>query len=211
MTSAAESCSVDAAYFEALYAADPDPWGFASSPYETAKYAATLAALPRARYRSGFEIGCSIGVLTARLAEQCDALLAVDYSERALTLAADRCKELPHVSLECMAVPAEFPTGPFDLVVVSEVGYYLSRADLLALRRCVDEALIPGGHLLLAHWTQRIEDCPLSGDEVHSLFLEPGGGDLRHVASHRAPGYRLDLLERGAGRLQAGPHPLGGG
>lgn len=197
MTSAAarlESVAPD--YFEQLYAADPDPWGFATSPYETAKYAATLAALPRRRYRSAFEIGCSVGVLTASLAARCDALLAVDYSERALALASDRCNELGHVSLERMAVPDEFPEEPFDLIVLSEVGYYLSRADLLALRGRIDASLVPGGHLLLAHWTQRIEDCPLSGDEVHALFLEPAADDLRHAASLRAPGYRLDLLER---------------
>jgi hypothetical protein len=60
--------SLRADYFRRLYAADPDPWAFATSSYERATYDATLAALPCPRYRAGFEIGCSIGVLTRDLA-----------------------------------------------------------------------------------------------------------------------------------------------
>jgi hypothetical protein len=63
-------------YFDAIYQRDPDPWQFATSEYEAGKYRATLAALPRKHYRNGFEVGCSIGVLTRMLAERCDDLLA---------------------------------------------------------------------------------------------------------------------------------------
>jgi hypothetical protein len=37
------------AYFDNVYAADSDPWKFASSAYERDKYAATLAAFPKPR------------------------------------------------------------------------------------------------------------------------------------------------------------------
>jgi hypothetical protein len=70
--------TLEPAYFDNVYAADSDPWKFASSAYERDKYAATLAAFPKPRYASAFEIGCSIGVLTSALAPRCDALLAVD-------------------------------------------------------------------------------------------------------------------------------------
>jgi hypothetical protein len=56
--------------FEALYHGNPDPWNFVGSAYERARYAATLAALPKSSYTSAFEPGCSIGELTARLAKQ---------------------------------------------------------------------------------------------------------------------------------------------
>ncbi|MFE7421819.1 hypothetical protein [Rhodococcus sp. NPDC057529] len=59
-------------YFDAMYAASPDPWGFGDRWYEQRKYALTLAALPRPRYRRAFEPGCSIGILTAALAHRCD-------------------------------------------------------------------------------------------------------------------------------------------
>ena len=72
-----EPGSLPAGYFEALYAAAPDPWDFEGSDYERGKYAATLAALPQPRYARALEVGCSIGVLTALLAPRCDRLLAV--------------------------------------------------------------------------------------------------------------------------------------
>ena len=183
--------SLPPSYFEAIYAADPDPWRFERSEYEAAKYAATLAALPRPRYRSAFEIGCSIGVLTERLAARCDALLSVDVAERPLRQAAQRCRHLPAVRFALMRVPRELPDGPFDLIVLSEVGYYWSARELALARRGLAERLVSGGHLLLVHWTQAT-DYPLTGDQVHEAFLR---GGLRHLLARREASYRLDLLE----------------
>ena len=184
-----------AAFFEAKFRADPDPWGFATSPYELAKYAATLAALPHRRYRSALEIGCANGVLTRQLAARCDTLLAVDYAENALARARARCHDRPWLSFARCAVPEQFPAGRFDLIVLSEVGYYLSTPQLCGLRTRMVAALPPGGHVLLVHWTPRIEDRPLTGDGVHAL-LRRDEPRLRHVTGGRAPNYRLDLLER---------------
>ena len=82
--------SLDGAYFDRLYAASDDPWGFSTRWYEHRKYALTLAALPAPHYDSALEIGCSVGVLTALLAGRCTALLALDPSVRALAQARTR-------------------------------------------------------------------------------------------------------------------------
>lgn len=192
--------SLQPAYFDAVYAARADPWNFEGSDYERAKYVATMAALPMPRYLSGFEIGCSIGVLTAQLADRCDRLLAVDVSAVALAAAQRRLAARAHVRIEKMAAPGRFPAGHFDLVMLSEVGYYWSPADLaLASRRIVD-ALSPGGHLVLVHWTPRVADYPLDGDDVHAHFLDlaEASDRLRHLAGSRAACYRLDVFERAA-------------
>ncbi len=191
--------SLPPAYFDDVYAANADPWGFETSPYEAAKYAATLAALPRARYASAFEAGCSIGVLTERLAARCDRLLAVDVAEAALALARARLAEVPNVTVERRVLPDDFPDSPddgapFDLVLVSEVGYYFSEPDLARFRTHCAGALIPGGTLLLVHWTPPVPDYPITGDAVHDAFLADPA--FRHVSGSRAPEYRLDLLER---------------
>lgn len=192
------SSSLGGEYFEAVYGADADPWGFETSPYEAAKYEATLAALPAPRYADAFEIGCSIGVLTARLAARCDRLLAVDLVPAVLARAAARCASLPQARFAQMSVPSAFPDLTFDLILLSEVGYYWSRADLDRARRLIVDALCPGGHLILVHWTPFVHDYPLTGDEVHEAFLGGEGGSdrLLHLEGLRAEHYRLDAFER---------------
>src|ERR1700677_2434497 len=118
-------------YFDALYTADPDPWNFGTSPYERAKYALTLDALPKPRYRSALEVGCSIGVLTRSLASRCDAVVAIDAAPTPLVEARRRCADLPGVRFEQMFVPDEWPDGDFELILLSEVVYYLSREDVV--------------------------------------------------------------------------------
>lgn len=188
--------SVPASYFEAMYEASPDPWGYEIRAYETNKYRATLAALERRRYETALEIGCSIGVLTARLAQRCESLLAVDVSSRALERARERCCHFPGVRFERMVVPGQYPAGSFDLVVVSEVGYYWSREDLLQARELIVAGLVHGGHLLLVHWTPPIDDAPLTGDTVHDVFA--ADGELEQRVNRREATYRLDLFERRA-------------
>ncbi|MBT2558656.1 methyltransferase domain-containing protein [Hymenobacter sp. ISL-91] len=185
-------------YFDKVYEANQDPWDFATSPYEQEKYAATLAALPRSHYARAFEIGCSLGILTARLAPRCGYLLAVDVAEAALQQARQRCANLPQVALQLLRVPDEFPDGQFDLILVSEVGYYWNPADLARAADQLLAALPAGGQLVLVHWTPPVHDYPLTGDAVHEFFLEKAtpNGPLRHLHGQRHEKYRLDVLER---------------
>ena len=188
--------SLSPSYFEALYHTNVDPWGFETSEYEANKYAATLAALPKERYRSAFEIGGSIGVLTAKLANRCDSLLSVDVSELAQNRAIARCQALPQVRFQLMRVPEQYPEEMFDLTLVSEVGYYWSWEDLKKSQRYMLDHLESGGNLLLVHWTLYAQDYPLSGDEVHDSFLALPSSELKHLQGYRAEQYRLDLFER---------------
>jgi len=185
-------------YFEHLYRSDPDPWGFATSDYEREKYAATLAVLPRQHFVRGFEVGCSIGVLTRQLAARCDALVAVDVAETALAQARERCAGLDGVRIARMAVPGEWPDGGFDLVLFSEVLYYLGPsggADGIAeaARRTL-ACLQPGGAVLLVNW-RGPTDGACSGEEAADRFIASCGGKLRHARLDRAERYRLDVLE----------------
>ena len=190
--------SLTPAYFDSLYSTDADPWKFQTSAYEAEKYAATLAALPKARYRSALEIGGSIGVLTEKLAARCDSLLSVDVSEMAQQQAIDRCRSLSHVRFQLMQVPHAYPQEQFDLTVLSEVGYYWCWEDLKQAQQLIVQHLEPGGHLLLVHWTPYAAyyDNPLSGDEVHESFLALPSTQMKHLTGNRADKYRLDLFER---------------
>ena len=188
------SSSLQPGYFDALYSREPDPWQFETSAYEAAKYDATLDALPQERFVSGLEVGCSIGVLTARLASRCNELLALDVSEQALDQARNRCRDFPHVQFEKGQVPQDWPDGRFDLIVLSEVLYYLDKDDLdrLATRACL--SLVPGGTVLMVHWLGET-DYPLSGDVAVEHFTRRL--ERRPVHSFRQarePEYRLDCL-----------------
>ena len=196
MPSQPNSASLNPDYFEQMYAADPDPWDFETSEYEAKKYADTIAALPKDCYRSAFEIGGSIGVLTEKLSDRCDQLLSIDVSERAQARAKERCKHLPQVEFAVMQVPHQYPDRRFDLTLVSEVGYYWGEADLKLAQQQIAQHLEPQGHLLLVHWTPYVEDYPLTGDEVHEAFLQQVGETYRSLISRRENRYRLDLLER---------------
>jgi cyclopropane fatty-acyl-phospholipid synthase-like methyltransferase len=158
-------------YFDALYTADPDPWKFAASPYERDKYTLTLNAMPKPRYRSALEVGCSIGVLTRSLASRCDTLIAIDAAQTPLLEARRRCADLPGVRFEHMFVPDQWPDGVFELILLSEVVYYLSRDDVGRLAAKVINSLPKGGSVILVHWTG-LTNYPLSGDEAADLFIE---------------------------------------
>ncbi|MGV0023956.1 class I SAM-dependent DNA methyltransferase [Phormidesmis priestleyi] len=186
--------SLTPGFFKALYQANPDPWNFKTSAYEAQKYAATIAALVKPRYRSAFEIGGSIGILTEQLADRCEAILSIDVSDIAQSQAIQRCQHLPQVRFQLMCVPEAFPSEQFDLVVLSEVGYYWCPQDLSKAQQQILDHLEPKGHLLLVHWIVDAEVLPLTGDQVHESFLSLP--DLRHLGGDRTEQYRLDLFER---------------
>ncbi len=188
------SHSLNAKYFDEVYAARKDPWDFETSEYERDKYAHTLESLPRERYATAFEFGCSIGVLTAQLALRCDSLLSVDISEAALQQARERCANLPQVELRRMSLPAEFPDGKFGLILVSEVAYYLSRPDLESLADKLATHQEPEADLVLVHFTPLVPDYPATGDQVHEYFL--ARSEWGRVGGSRQERYRIDVLRR---------------
>ena len=160
------STSVPPAYFEAMFAGNDDPWSFRTRWYETRKRAMTLASLPRARYRHAFEPGCANGELSAELAARCDRLLIADGTQRAVAIARRRVSSLSQVEVMQAWVPDDWPQHIFDLVVISELGYFLSPDALEKLIRKVRASLQPGGTVLACHWRQPIDGCAFDGDEV---------------------------------------------
>lgn len=182
-------------YFEDLYAADPDPWRFATSDYERDKYATTLSTLPKEHYGSALEVGCSIGVLTRELATRCDALVAIDAAATPIEAARERCADRPGVRFARMTVPGEWPEGRFDLILLSEVVYYLDAGDVRRLARRVEASLAEGGDVLLIHWTG-LTNYPLSGDEASKIFLGEVAGFTTLLRQERHEQFRLDLVGR---------------
>lgn len=191
-----EKKSLDEKYFADVYAANDDPWDFTTSEYEAKKYDATLKALSRERYENAFEIGCSIGILTEKLAAKCEKILAVDVSEKALAQAGKRCENLRKIEFQKMSVPQEFPDATFDLILISEVGYYLAPADWQTAMEKIFAHLDENGQIALVHWLPPVHDYPQTGDEVHDSFAGFAAGKMQRVNEKREENYRLDVWEK---------------
>ena len=116
---------VSTAFFDQLYEQNPDPWAFRERWYEQRKRALTLASLPRQHYGSIYELGCANGELSAGLAQRTDRLLCCDAAARAVELAQQRLSHCPNVEVRQSRLPADWASGRFDLIVLSELGYYL--------------------------------------------------------------------------------------
>jgi LmbE family N-acetylglucosaminyl deacetylase/protein-L-isoaspartate O-methyltransferase len=179
-------------YFDKVYEESDDPWGFETSDYERGKYQHTIQSLPEEQYAKALEIGCSIGVLTKMIAEHCETLISIDISEKALEVAKKRLADEPKVTFRVAAIPDGFPDGMFDLIIMSEVGYYLSLRDLKKTITLIEQQLNVGGTLIIVHWTHYVKDYPLTGDEVHECFAE---SKLSHLHGDRTKDYRLDVYQ----------------
>lgn len=184
--------------FDALYAENIDPWGFTTSAYEREKYQATLAALPRARYRRALEAGCSIGELTRLLSDRCDRLLAVDVSEVALAEARRRNADRSNITYVRGELPQDWPEGEFDLIVVSEVLYFLTCREIVELAGRVGRALTPRGDCIVVNYRGLIESG-LQGEAAAGVFADEcralGCYGLRLPTPNQ---YRLDLITKSA-------------
>lgn len=176
-------------YFEDKYQGDIDPWRFRSSDYEREKYQATINALSRPRYARALEVGCSIGVLTGLLAPRCEAVIAIDASATAIAAAQENAPG--NVTLEVGTLPQDFPSGPFDLIVLSEVLYYFVETDLQRVAALCLDALAPGGEIILCHWLGET-NYPLTGTAASDLFAKAIAVRLPTRVPVRDEVYRLE-------------------
>jgi SAM-dependent methyltransferase len=187
---AAQFSTTSQAFFDSLYQKSRDPWSFATSTYETGRYDAIVQALRGRSFHRAFEPGCSIGVLTERLAAFCRTVEAIEISPVAADEARRRTGHLPGVKIECKSLPEAIPDGVFDLIVFSEIGYYFDEIELDQLCRRLLSHLSGGGVFLAAHWLGHSPDHLLSGDRVHQILgLQP---ELRLDLADRYSGFRLD-------------------
>jgi SAM-dependent methyltransferase len=178
--------------FEALYRADPDPWDYQTSEYERVKYDATVEACGPGPYAHALELGSSIGVLSERLLAVCRRLTSLDGSPTAVAAARSRLAGRPDVSVLLGAIPEAIPDGPFDLVVASEILYYLKPASLRVTLERLRETMADGARLVAVHWRPAGAERPLSAAQVHRrLRAQPW---LAVADAAETDHYLLDVL-----------------
>ncbi|KKB64332.1 hypothetical protein WM40_07155 [Robbsia andropogonis] len=167
MQEAEHQSPFDSHYFAACYAASADPWKIEKGWYEERKRAVLLASLPKPRYHRAYEPGCGTGVLTRSLAARCDRLLASDGAQAALDIARTHPEAPPHVDWQSMTLGQEWPEGRFDLIVLSEVAYYLSNDALTSVIGMLKDALLPEATVACCHWCHPFQGAPTVGVDLH--------------------------------------------
>jgi len=181
-----------------LHEQQTDPWGTESRWYEQRKRDLVLAMLPTPQFQVALEVGCSTGALAEALAGRAARVVAVDRSVAALAAARRRFREEPRVSVLELDVPREWPQDlELDLVVVSEVGYFLSPAELDALVERIVATLAPGGVVVLCHWRHEVEGWVLGADDVHRRFEDSRLPPLSATYRDRDVEIRVHADERG--------------
>ena len=178
----------------------PDPWAY-DSDYETVKFEQTLALLPQSRVTDALEIACAEGHFTARLAPRVGHLTAVDISSRALARARVRCSDHHNIVFQRLDLNADDMPGSFDLIVCSEVLYFVR--DLASVVGRILAHIRPGGFLLTAHSRVLIDEPDGIGfawnqacgveTVAKTIGVQPGIALRREL---RTPLYRVLLYQR---------------
>lgn len=182
--------------FETRYRANPDPWSYENSDYECEKYAATLRACGDGPFVNALELGGSIGVFSALLAPRCGALTTIDIAPTAVRIAVRRLVDWPNVHVVSGPIPDAIPPESYDLVVASEILYYLSPGELAQTLQTLRDRMASEGRsrLVAVHWRPPGAERPFTAAQIHArlraqAWLEP-------VRRWATDGYLLDVLER---------------
>lgn len=176
---------IDPEGFELLFRSTIDPWNYRGSPFEAFKRRVLMRACGLRPHGRGLELACANGETTRLLARRCLRLLAVDASPTAVAAAGARTADLPSVTISIATLPATLPRGPFDLIVVSEIAYYLSENDLRILIDGVGEALAPGGRVVVVHHLRRFDDAAQVPWRAQATIRRTFDRSLRPVFAER--------------------------
>jgi len=179
--------AVNSLQLEAIYAQNDDPWNFRTSPYERAKFSATREALFRDAYASALELGCGNGELARHLAPLCASYTGLDAVETALAAAR---RAVPQGSFVQGYLPCILPEGHHDLIIVSEVLYFLDKAGLVAVAAQIAERW-PNAEIVAVNWLGQSGNA-LEGEEALHLFGQGLGCKRAGVPVSRTAHYRID-------------------
>ncbi|WP_349943000.1 SAM-dependent methyltransferase [Fulvimarina sp. MAC8] len=182
--------------FEALFASDPDPWDYRTSRFERHKRGILMRAVGQRMFGRGLELGCANGETTSFLARKCLRLTAVDGSETALEQAWIRHADSPRVRLEQAILPERTPRGPFDLIVTSEVLYYLRENELRDMLSLLKKAVALGGRLVFLHHHRDFDDVSMKPFLLTARLHDLMDDSHRLVFRHRSSRFEALAFDR---------------
>lgn len=186
-------------YFDEIYKNSDDPWKYEQRWYEQRKRQICLALLLKPKYAWVLEIGCSNGIFSQYLAHRSQQLLCLDANFKAVQLAQARLKDSPHVKVVQRRIPEQFPAGVFDLIIISEIMYYLNPEELSRLIKKAENSLTADGIVLCCHWRYPIDGFTLTGEKVHHLLRQQFS--LHHYLNLNDPDFMVDVWSKDSNTL----------
>lgn len=212
-------------YFDTLYNDNTDPWLYQTRWYEKRKRDICLSILPQSHYNHALELGCGNGVFSELLAPRCQTLVSIDGHHQAVQLAKARLADLPYAKviqgviphalfnlknaiIETYPLSDDTPTmgPPFDLIIISEILYYLSPNDIDTVIAWTQQNLAIGGTLLCCHWRYDIDGFAMTGETVHQrlhIAFEKDQIEFNHQSKMVDSDFLLDIWQRSSKSVAA--------
>lgn len=186
-------------YFEIKYS-KRDPYLTTSNNREIEKLEITFNSIKGHNYKHILDIGCGEGYLIEKLLPIADMVTIIDISRLSINRARNRIGKRENIKFIREDILRFDTQERFDLIICSEVLFYLQVPDIISLANKIVKWLLPGGHLLLVHVYGANEDkggIPLKAigaKTIHPIFINRQ--ELLTLRHEEHLFFALTLLER---------------
>ncbi len=109
-------------------------------------------------------------MFSALLAPRCNRLVTIDASPTAVRQARAALAPFSQAAAIVGAIPADVPAEAYDLVVASEILYYLTDSELEATLALLARCLPAGASIVAVHWRPAGPERPRTAEQAHAAL-----------------------------------------
>ena len=110
-------------------------------------------------------------------------------------------RPLRTVETRLARLPDAWPVGKFDLIVLSELGYFMSRDDWTRTVEQASASLTANGTIVGCHWLRPFAARTMSSRHLHAIIARQDG--LHRHVRHVEPDFLLDVWSRNPQSLRS--------
>lgn len=188
--------AIDLPGFDRKFAGDADPWSTFSNRDEAHKRGAILHGVGAGPVGRVLELAAGNGSNSVALAKIALRLDATEGTASGTALVERAAAGNRRVRVRRLVLPGRFPRTRYDAVIVAEMLYYLSPADMAQVARDIAAALREGGVLVLAHHRVDYPDFVQHAHAIHERFLAASGARWRRRSDVRTGRWRVQSYVR---------------
>lgn len=129
---------------------DKDSWSYTADPAHLERLQRILKALSPSEGKKVLELGCAEGFITKEIAKQAAQVVACELSPLAAERTRNACKGLS-VRVIVGDIRTCLPKETFDIILASDVFYYLTAAELSRVADTLAHGAAEDGRLIMAN------------------------------------------------------------